>query len=182
MRLRQAGPTGNSYVVSSYNPLLQPPLTYTHTARVPLGPRRTDRRQARLRRTSTPLPHSSHNILTFTQNTPRPGGRSVIACKARVERLVKTLKDDLEALRAGQPIADGDNNTPKKKTAAGTPRKRKAKGEGAEGVNGTPTKRGRKKKAEVEAEVEIGADDDDVEEKFQVKTEPKEEEDVDVEV
>jgi hypothetical protein len=83
-----------------------------------------------------------------------------------VDRLKNTLKTDLEALKAGQPLpAQSDataKTTPKK---AGTPRKRKDKGDSAEmdgggddEVGGSPKKRGRKKEADV-AEAEGGAEE-----------------------
>ncbi|KAF2244693.1 hypothetical protein BU26DRAFT_84453 [Trematosphaeria pertusa] len=91
--------------------------------------------------------------------TPRPNGRSVIACQRMVDRLKGTLKDELEALKAGDPIG---NVTPKKARANGngdgdgekkTPTKRKTKGEANVDGEGSPKKRGRKKKADAEVEV-----------------------------
>jgi hypothetical protein len=72
-----------------------------------------------------------------------------------MERLKGTLKNELEALKSGQPIEEG---TPKK--VAGTPRKRKAKAEADEGA--TPSKRGRKKKQNEEEVVPEVADDEEV--------------------
>ncbi|KAF2743931.1 hypothetical protein M011DRAFT_489451 [Sporormia fimetaria CBS 119925] len=74
--------------------------------------------------------------------TPRPEGRSLIACQRMVQRLKDTVKDDLAALKAGQPLpgdADGDDAP---KTPAKTP-KRKAV---AKDTDGSPKKRGRKPK------------------------------------
>ncbi|KAH8634345.1 hypothetical protein IG631_09745 [Alternaria alternata] len=118
------------------------------------------------------------------RNTPRPAGRSIIACQRMIDRLKKaTLKDELEALTSsGDPGTNDSTGTPKKTP---TPRKRKAKGDAAAAVEGeatvkTPTKRGRKKK-------ELGrnltdeeiVDGDLVEgETIGVKPEPKEEEQV----
>ncbi|KAF2030828.1 hypothetical protein EK21DRAFT_35158, partial [Setomelanomma holmii] len=79
-------------------------------------------------------------------STPCPTGRSVIACQRMVDRLKGTLKNELEALKAGSPIEEG---TPKK--AVSTPRKRKGKDTGGDGDGkASPTKKGRKKKNEVE--------------------------------
>ncbi|CAN9210059.1 unnamed protein product [Alternaria alternata] len=119
------------------------------------------------------------------RNTPRPAGRSIIACQRMIDRLKKaTLKDELEALTSsGDPGTNDSTGTPKKKTP--TPRKRKAKGDAAAAAEGeanvkTPTKRGRKKK-------EVGRDLTDEEivdgdlvegETVGVKSEPKEEEQV----
>ncbi|CAO2654210.1 Nn.00g109430.m01.CDS01 [Neocucurbitaria sp. VM-36] len=116
-------------------------------------------------------------------NAPRPDGKSVGACRIMVDRLGKSLKDELEALRSGQP-STVEEATPKK---GGTPRKRKVKGKGDAGGgeegNGTPAKRGRKKKedvakADVEVEVEIQAEGGEGDELRYVKAEPVDEEDV----
>lgn len=63
-----------------------------------------------------------------------------------MERLKGTLKNELEALKSGNPIEEG---TPKKAdgTPKSTPRKRKAKDDGD--GEASPTKRGRKKKGVV---------------------------------
>jgi hypothetical protein len=86
-----------------------------------------------------------------------------------VERLKGTLKNELEALNAGNLFEE--NTAPKK---AATPRKRKAKADGDE-ANGdatpTPKKRGRAKKV---ATPEAQADDD--EEMSKVKDEVKDDE------
>ncbi|KAG9186092.1 hypothetical protein G6011_02648 [Alternaria panax] len=105
-------------------------------------------------------------------NTPRPTGRSIIACQRMMERLKGTLKNELEALMSSEPINDAAG-TPKKTP---TPRKRKAKGDAAADGQGevkTLTKRGRKAKV-VEEEKEVAGDDD--EDLTVVKPEPKEEE------
>ncbi|KAL1609717.1 hypothetical protein SLS59_001226 [Nothophoma quercina] len=114
-----------------------------------------------------------HSDTKFNFKTaPLPVGRTAIACERMVGRLKNTLKAELEALKAGQPMpADGD--TPKatpKKTP--TPRKRKGKEDGAEAngdAEGSPKKRGRPKKA---AEPKPAAAENDEE---AVKTEVKEE-------
>ncbi|KAI4914804.1 hypothetical protein J4E90_004838 [Alternaria incomplexa] len=105
------------------------------------------------------------NITFDYNNTPRPAGRSVIACQRMMGRLKDTLKNELEALMSGNPI---EEDTPKKTS---TPRKRKAKGEAAADGEGevTPAKRGRKKKV---SEDVVG---DEEEEVTPVKPEPKEE-------
>ncbi|KAI4607592.1 hypothetical protein J4E83_009489 [Alternaria metachromatica] len=105
------------------------------------------------------------NVTFDYNNTPRPAGRSVIACQRMMGRLKDTLKNELEALMSGNPI---EEDTPKKTP---TPRKRKAKGEAAADGEGevTPAKRGRKKKV---SEDVVG---DEEEEVTPVKPEPKEE-------
>ncbi|CAN9467858.1 hypothetical protein J4E82_010734 [Alternaria postmessia] len=126
------------------------------------------------------------NVKFDYNNTPRPAGRSIIACQRMIDRLKKaTLKDELEALTSsGDPGTNDSTGTPKKKTP--TPRKRKAKGDAAaaaakgEANVKTPTKRGRKKK-EVERDFtdeEIVDGDLDEGETIGVKPEPKEEEQV----
>ncbi|KAF2123401.1 hypothetical protein P153DRAFT_352286 [Dothidotthia symphoricarpi CBS 119687] len=114
-------------------------------------------------------------------NTPRPQGRSVIACQRMVERLKGTLKTELEALQTGQQI----EGTPKKGvvgTGTGTPRKRKANSSAAEGAS--PAKRGRKKKSE---EVVREEDEEDEEEEegmvnVKVKDEVRDEDEVEMEI
>ncbi|KAF2005888.1 hypothetical protein P154DRAFT_389657, partial [Amniculicola lignicola CBS 123094] len=71
------------------------------------------------------------------ENTPRPAGRTLIACQRMVDRLKVTLKAELEALKTGQPIStDGEPKTPK------TP-KRKSKAANDGEKNASPKKRGR---------------------------------------
>jgi hypothetical protein len=102
--------------------------------------------------------------LTLNQTTPRPAGRSVIACQRMIDRLKGTLKNELEALKAGNPIEEG---TPKK--AASTPRKRKGKDAENNGdAEASPTKKGRKKK---NAEVEKTPVEDDQEMKVKAEVE-----------
>jgi hypothetical protein len=88
-----------------------------------------------------------------------------------VHRLKGTLKDDLEALRAGTAMPE---DTTPKKAPKSTPRKRKGVEANSE-AEGTPTKKGRKKKAAV-AE---SADDEELkgaeEAKAKVKAEVVEE-------
>ncbi|KAI4659404.1 uncharacterized protein J4E78_005832 [Alternaria triticimaculans] len=104
------------------------------------------------------------NVTFDYNNTPRPAGRSIIACQRMMGRLKDTLKNELEALMSGNPI---EEDTPKKTP---TPRKRKAKGDAADGEGETtPAKRGRKKKV---SEDVVG---DEEEEVTPVKPEPKEE-------
>lgn len=103
------------------------------------------------------------------QNAPIPAGRSIVSCKKLLHRLKEKHKDDIEKIKAGQPIAasaattvDGETtSTPSKPK---TPRKRKTKAEGeaeADGdANGSPKKKaasGRKRKAEV---VKDGVEDE----------------------
>ncbi|KAH7081544.1 hypothetical protein BKA63DRAFT_550206 [Paraphoma chrysanthemicola] len=111
------------------------------------------------------------NVKFEYNSTPRPTGRSVIACQRMIERLKGTLKNELEALKAGHPIED---STPKKPTSA--PRKRKGKEADANGDEGaSPSKKGRKKKgAAMEAEAEKTSEQDGDEE-MKVKTEVQEE-------
>jgi len=80
-----------------------------------------------------------------------------------VHRLKGTLKDDLEALRAGTAMPE---DTPKKKPA--TPRKRKVKDVDAEGgEEASPTKKPRKKKVVSEPQIE----DDEEETTFKAEVE-----------
>tara|TARA_R110002003_G_scaffold104_46_gene8636 strand:+ start:25330 stop:25587 length:258 start_codon:yes stop_codon:yes gene_type:complete len=81
-----------------------------------------------------------------------------------IDRLKGTLKNELEALKAGNPIEEG---TPKK--AASTPRKRKGKDAENNGdAEASPTKKGRKKK---NAEVEKTPVEDDQEMKVKAEVE-----------
>lgn len=91
-------------------------------------------------------PEYSTTYLHIKQKTPRPGGRSVTACETKIKRLTKYLKDDLAALRGGQPVKSGAA----KKGATG----RKRKGEVDADGEAAQTKRGRKKKSEVEVDEE----------------------------
>ncbi|KAF2819725.1 hypothetical protein CC86DRAFT_471815 [Ophiobolus disseminans] len=106
--------------------------------------------------------------------TPRPAGRSVIACQRMVERLKGTLKNELEALEAGVPLDDAAPKTPK----TTTPRKRKVKDDADE--QATPSKRGRKKKVvpqpepKVEVQVEV---EDESDGGMKIKDEPEGESD-----
>lgn len=86
----------------------------------------------------------------ISQNTPRPSGRSEIACQRMVERLKTTIKDELEALKAGNPIGDV---TPKKTPKSTPKRKAPAKKDGEADGEGSPKKRSRKKKTDADAEV-----------------------------
>jgi len=80
-----------------------------------------------------------------------------------VHRLKGTLKTDLEALRAGQPVQSQEGTlkkaAPKKGASAAkketsTQRKRKGKGKEGDEVERTPAKKGRKgKKSEVGVDV-----------------------------
>ncbi|KAF2656062.1 hypothetical protein K491DRAFT_570081, partial [Lophiostoma macrostomum CBS 122681] len=82
-------------------------------------------------------------------NTPRPNGRSKIACERMVQRLKDTLKEDLVALKAGQPTATEDSGTVKTPKTPKTP-KRKTKAVGDE--EGSPKKRGRPAKKDKDAD------------------------------
>ncbi|KAF2853943.1 hypothetical protein T440DRAFT_546356 [Plenodomus tracheiphilus IPT5] len=97
------------------------------------------------------LLETSNTKLDF-HSTPRPAGRSLIACQRMMERLKLTLKDELEALKAGVPLPENNSNNggAGKKTPSTTPRKRKTKGDAGADGEATPTKRGRKKKDVVE--------------------------------
>lgn len=77
--------------------------------------------------------------------------------------LNKTLKDDLEALRAGQTL---NEDSPKK---VSTPRKRKGRHEGED----PPKKKGRKKKSETT----VQEDDEEHDSEAKIKNE---EQDIDV--
>ncbi|KAF2876724.1 hypothetical protein BDV95DRAFT_462471, partial [Massariosphaeria phaeospora] len=80
------------------------------------------------------------NVKLDFANTPRPNGRTLIACQRMFDRLKGTLKDDLEALKAGDSINEATVKTPK------TPKRKKAIDEGDDNgeTEATPTKRGRK--------------------------------------
>jgi hypothetical protein len=81
-----------------------------------------------------------------------------------VERLKGTLKNELEALKAGTPL---EESTPKK--AASTPRKRKGKEADANGdAEASPTKKSRKKKVVSEPQVK---DDEEMKVKPEVEDE-----------
>lgn len=81
-----------------------------------------------------------------------------------VARLKGTLKGDLEALQAGQPIAaaaDGDGAEGKKTPKKPRTPKRKNKADGEDEQDATPKKRGRKKvDAEPTVQEEGGGDGD----------------------
>ncbi|KAF2789338.1 hypothetical protein K505DRAFT_378288 [Melanomma pulvis-pyrius CBS 109.77] len=84
-------------------------------------------------------------------NTPRPAGRSLIACQRMVTRLKTTVKADLEALRAGQPVAaaaNGDAAQGKKNSKKPRTPKRKNKANSEDVQDTSPKKRGRKADAE----------------------------------
>jgi hypothetical protein len=81
--------------------------------------------------------------LILLQNTPRPVGRTPIACERMIQRLKNTLKDDLESLRAGNALPGGSDGTPKTPKTPKTPTKRKPKASGDE--EGSPKKRGKGK-------------------------------------
>ncbi|KAF2743932.1 hypothetical protein M011DRAFT_489452 [Sporormia fimetaria CBS 119925] len=86
-------------------------------------------------------------------DAPRPPGRTDGACKIMVHRLRQSLKEELEAMKAGQSL-DTVVKPPK------TPSKRKTapKGDG-EGGEGTPKKRGRPEKVAENKEVEAEAEE-----------------------
>ncbi|KAF1916186.1 hypothetical protein BDU57DRAFT_496516 [Ampelomyces quisqualis] len=85
------------------------------------------------------------NIKFDYNSTPRPAGRSIIACQRMMDRLKSTVKPDLAALTNTAPI---QALTPRKPAAPGTPKStgRKRKANHAE-VDATPTKRGRNESA-----------------------------------
>ncbi|CAN9215422.1 unnamed protein product [Alternaria alternata] len=171
-----SGWTDKERVHLSHPPLLTPSLRTKRLTR-----RKTNKQLTYL---FALIEHS--NVKFDYNNTPRPAGRSIIACQRMIDRLKKaTLKDELEALTSGDPGTNDSTGTPMKKTP--TPRKRKAEGDAAAAAAAegeanvkTPTKRGRKKK-------ELGRDLTDEEivdgdlvegDTIGVKPEPKEEEQV----
>lgn len=107
-------------------------------------------------------------MFIFAQGTPRPNGRTTIACQRMIDRLKTTLKDDLEALKDGKPVGEVTPKGPK------TPKRKKADANDASkgDAEGSPKKRGRKK-ADAETAVKNDA-------KGRVKDEVKDEEDVEV--
>ncbi|KAI4640028.1 hypothetical protein J4E93_008828 [Alternaria ventricosa] len=111
-------------------------------------------------------------------NAPVPAGRNVNGCRQKINKTKVALKPEMDAIKAGVPLAgaaDGTpTNTPTKKAA--TPRKRKAKvdEEGNE-TEVTPKKgRGRTKKKLPTPEIEEDMEGEGV------KTEVKDEDDDDI--
>ncbi|KAL6710573.1 hypothetical protein ACN47E_008621 [Coniothyrium glycines] len=86
-------------------------------------------------------------------NAPIPVGRNANGIRQKLTKVKHSLRPELDALKAGQPLAVTSEATPKK---TATPRKRKVKDEGE--TEATPTKRGRKKKSEVKVEDEADED------------------------
>ncbi|CAI6335302.1 unnamed protein product [Periconia digitata] len=91
------------------------------------------------------------------KNTPRPNNRTELACERMIGRLKNTLKDELDALKAGTYGGD-EVVTPRKRK---TPAKDKSKDDQVNGdADGSPKKRGRKKKVDIEAAKKDAADAD----------------------
>ncbi|KAF2735416.1 hypothetical protein EJ04DRAFT_435056 [Polyplosphaeria fusca] len=107
--------------------------------------------------------------------SPLPHGRTIIACERMVGRLKTQYKDEIEAIKAGQPINDTAPKTPKK------PKTTKRKAQPEEGdEDATPkTKRGRKAKdVNDEANVKDGSNGQGC---SHVKVEPNVKEEPDLE-
>jgi len=77
-----------------------------------------------------------------------------------IDRLKVTLKDDLEALKAGEPI--NVESTPKKPPKLTPKRKTPTKASGETDGEGSPKKRGRKKKTDAESPVKTEEANGDV--------------------
>lgn len=75
------------------------------------------------------------------QNAPVPVGRNASGCSQRVNRLKKSLKNDMDALKNGMPVSD----TKVKGNITKGKNKRKA-GDGEDGEIDMPKKRRRTKK------------------------------------
>jgi hypothetical protein len=113
-------------------------------------------------------------FINVQQAAPVPAGRNVNGCRQKINKIKAALKPELDALKAGTPIAGPVDTTPTKKAA--TPRKCKTKAddEGNE-AEITPKKgRGRPKKTVPSPEVEQEQED------LGVKTEVKDEDEDDI--
>ena len=102
-------------------------------------------------------------------DVPMAAGRTHTACKRMIERTRVQLKDDMEKMTSGEPLAAKTRNvSPRKKAAekeggpAGSPRKRR--GKAAESDGGSPPKRPKKSpvKNEPETEEQAPVDEDNV--------------------
>lgn len=95
--------------------------------------------------------------LTFEQKAPVPGGRNVNACRKIIKKLKEKLKDDIENIKAGLPVAAPAVEVETHGQA--TPRKRKTVGGegGEEGAKkkATPRKKQMKSEPVVKDEDEI---------------------------
>jgi hypothetical protein len=117
-------------------------------------------------------------LIDITQNAPVPAGRNVNGCRQKINKTKLALKPEIDALKAGSPIAAAittpTGGTPTKKAA--TPRKRKPKTDD-EGNDAeiTPKKgRGRPKKKAATPEIEIEEDQEDLGIKSEVHGEDEE--------
>jgi hypothetical protein len=106
------------------------PTAHYYTDCLPHHPQRR-RRQCRRQDQGSSLSPPSFSICTSNnlQDAPVPFGRSLVSCKKLLYRLKEKHKDDIEKIRASQPLtataapaADGDKPEKPK-----TPRKRKSK-------------------------------------------------------
>jgi hypothetical protein len=153
------------------------PIAHSHTDSLPDHPqrgRRQCRRQDQGSSLLSPLPSTS-NIL---QDAPVPFGRSLVSCKKLLYRLNQKHKDDIEKIKAGQPLtataapAAGGDKPDKPKT----PRKRKSKVEVEGEAEESPKKKATPRKKKGEAE-KTNEEIDDVEEfKEEIKEENGEDE------
>ena len=89
-------------------------------------------------------------LIDITQNAPVPAGRNVNGCRQKINKTKLALKPEIDALKAGSPIAAAvttpAGGTPTKKAATPLKRKPKTDDEGNTGEV-TPKKgRGRPKK------------------------------------
>ncbi|CAN9215463.1 unnamed protein product [Alternaria alternata] len=118
------------------------------------------------------------NVQLDYNNAPVPAGRNVNGCRQKINKTKLALKPEIDALKAGSPIAAAittpTGGTPTKKAA--TPRKRKPKTDD-EGNDAeiTPKKgRGRPKKKAATPEIEIEEDQEDLGIKSEVHGEDEE--------
>ena len=97
---------------------------------------------------------TKHPTANTSQTAPVPEGRNANGCRQKINKIKIALKPELDALKAGEAIADPAPASPTKKPT--TPRKRKTKtDEDGTTSEATPKKaRGRPKKKAVTPEAE----------------------------
>lgn len=82
-----------------------------------------------------------------------PIGRNASGIRQKINKLKNAMRPEIDALKAGEPLAASRDGTPKK---SATGRKRKA--EDAGNADGTPKKRGGRKKKKAEVDTDEDAD------------------------
>ncbi|KAJ4349100.1 hypothetical protein N0V95_004881 [Ascochyta clinopodiicola] len=101
------------------------------------------------------------SIESKVSQAPVPGGRSVNACRKIIKKLKEKLKDDIDNIKAGLPVAASaaEGNAAAATPIKATPRKRKT--EGDTGGEESPKKKAApRKKMKSEA---IVKDEEDIE-------------------